>query len=98
MGVRFESSAPVTTAPSVTITTANLPQQLFGDVKRNYLLVQNNSDTDMWLGIGATPSVGSGIKLAAGGGAYVAEDDFIPSGPVSIICASAGKAFYAIQG
>jgi hypothetical protein len=98
MPIFAENSAPVTAASTMTITAGNTAQQIFTDSKRSYLLVQNNSDTDMWLGIGTTPSVGSGIRLLAGGGGYVAEDGFIPSGAVEIICSSTGKAFYAIQG
>lgn len=52
----------------------------------------------MWLGIGVIPSVGTGIRLFANGGGYVAESDFIPSGAVRIICSAAGKAFYALEG
>lgn len=52
----------------------------------------------MWLGIGVTPTIGTGIRLLANGGGYVAEDGFIPSGAVNIICSSANKTFYALQG
>lgn len=98
MPVRFENSAPVTPATTLTITAANTSQQVFPSVTRNYLLVQNTSDTDMWMGIGVTPTVGTGIRLAAGGGGYVAESEFIPSGEVRIICSVAGKTFHALQG
>jgi hypothetical protein len=98
MPIFSENSAPVTPATTLTITTANTSQQVFGNQKRSYLLVQNNSDTDMWLGIGSTPSVNNGIRLLAGGGGYVAEDEFVPSGAVNILCSVSGKAFYALQG
>ena len=98
MPIFSENSAPVTPATTLTITAANTSQQVFGDQKRSYLLVQNNSDTDMWLGIGVTPTIGTGIRLPATGGGYVAETGFIPSGPVRIICAAGGKQFYALQG
>jgi hypothetical protein len=98
MPVFSENSAPVTPASALVILTANTSQQVFANQKRSYLLVQNTSDTDMWLGIGVTPSVGTGIRLVAGGGGYVAEDGFIPSGQVNIICSATGKSFYALQG
>ena len=98
MPVFSENSAPVTPATTLTITAANTSQQVFANQKRSYLLVQNNSDTDMWLGIGAVPTIGTGIRLPANGGGYVAEDGFIPSGQVNIICSAAGKSFYALQG
>lgn len=97
MPVTFENSAPVTEATTFTIAAANTSQQVFPDFKRNYLLVQNNSDTDMWMEIGSTPTVGFGIKLAANGGSYCAECNFIPAGAVNIVCSAAGKVFYAIQ-
>lgn len=98
MAIYDENSAPVALAASLTIAAANTAQQIFIDQKRSYLLVQNNSDTDMWLGIGVTPSVGTGIRLFANGGGFVAENEFIPSGAVRIICSAAGKAFYALEG
>ena len=98
MPIFAENSAPVTPATTLTITTAATSQQVFANTKRSYLLVQNTSDTDMWLAIGTTPSVGTGIRLLAGGGGYVAEEGLIPSGAVNIICSAAGKTFYALQG
>jgi len=98
MPIFSENSAPVTPATTLTITSANTSQQVFENQKRSYLLVQNTSDTDMWLTIGTTPSVGTGIRLLAGGGGYVAEEGYIPSGVVNIICSAAGKSFYALQG
>lgn len=98
MPIFNENSAPVLPASTLTIAAANTSQQVFANQKRSYLLVQNNSDTDMWLGIGVTPSVGTGIRLLANGGGYVAENEFIPSGAVNIICSAAGKSFYALQG
>ena len=98
MPVSFENSAPVAEATSFTIAAGNTAQQVFPNFKRSYLLVQNNSDTDMWLEVGSTPVVGSSLKLVANGGGYVAESNFIPQGAVNIICEVSGKTFYAIQG
>jgi len=98
MPVRNENSAPVTVATTLTITSAATSQQVFANSTRNYLLIQNNSDTDMWLGVGGVPTIGSGIRLLANGGGWIAESEFIPSGAVNIICSAVGKAFYAIQG
>lgn len=98
MPIYGENSAPVSEASTLTITAANTSQQVFANTKRSYLFVQNNSDTDMFMEIGGTPSNGVGIRLLANGGAFVAENEFIPSGAVNIICSAAGKAFYALQG
>jgi hypothetical protein len=98
MPIFAENSAPVTEAATQTITTAFAAQVVFADTKRSYLLVQNISDTDMWMEFNSPGAVGRGIRLLANGGGYVAESGFIPSGTVRIICSAAGKAFYAIQG
>jgi hypothetical protein len=98
MPIFSENSGPVTAASPLTITTANAVQQIFPNTKRSYLLVQNNSDTDMYLAIGSNPTATTGIRLTANGGGYVAESEFIPSGAVNILCSVAGKSFYAIQG
>ena len=81
-----------------TITTGGTSQGVFASVARNYILVQNISDTDMYLGIGFTPTVGGGILLKASGGGFTAEGDFVPAGAVNIICATTGKSFVALQG
>lgn len=90
-------SGPVSVATTLQIQTAAESQVVFAATPRTYLLVQNNSDTDMWLGIGVVPTVGNGILLPAFGGGYVAEDAFVPSGSVNIVCSANGKAFYALQ-
>lgn len=64
--------------------------------RRTYLIVQNISDTTMWLNLGGTATAGSGsFLLAANGGSYAAEGSAIPSGAVSILCATTGKEFTA---
>ena len=98
MPIFAENCAPVTEASPLTITAANVAQPVFSNSKRSYLLVQNNSDTDMFMKIGGTPAAGVGIRLLANGVAFVAENGFIPSGAVTISCSVAGKSFYAIQG
>jgi len=98
MPIFSENSAPVTPASLLIINVGGVSQSVFPNQKRSYLLVQNNSDTDMWLGIGTTPSVNNGIRLLPNGGGYVAEDGFIPSGEVRIFCTAGGKQFYALQG
>jgi hypothetical protein len=92
------TSGPVTVATNLTITAASTPQQVFAETTRSYLLIQNNSDTEMRLAFGTNPTLTSGILLPANGGGYVAEDAFVPSGAVNIICSVAGKTFYALQG
>lgn len=98
MPVNNENSRTLHNASVLSITSANTSQSVFAAVPRNYILIQNVSDTDMYLGIGFVPTVGGGILLRANGGGWSAEDDFVPAGAVNIICAGAGKAFVALQG
>lgn len=98
MSTHNENSEALLNAGVSSITTANTSQSVFADVKRNYILIQNTSDTDMYMGIGFVPTVGGGILLKASGGGFSAEGEFVPKGAVNIICASAGKAFVALQG
>ena len=98
MTTHNENSAPLVNAGVSTITAGGTSQSVFASVTRNYILIQNLSDTDMYLGIGFTPSVGGGILLKSGGGGYTAEGEFVPAGSVNIICATTGKSFVALQG
>ena len=98
MSTHNENSESLLNAGVLSITTANASQSVFADVKRNYLLIQNVSDADMYLGIGFIPTVGGGILLKASGGGFSAEGEFVPKGAVNIVCAGAGKAFVALQG
>lgn len=91
------ASGPVTVAANLQITTAGTAQAVFPAGTRSYLLVQNNSDADMWMALGTNPAIGTGIYLPAGGGGYVAEDAFVPDSAVNIICSAANKKFYAVQ-
>jgi len=92
------TSGPTTVASTLIITAPITPQQVFAASTRKYLLIQNNSDTDMRIAFGTNPTVTQGILLPANGGGFVAEDGFVPDQQVNIICSANGKAFYAIQG
>jgi hypothetical protein len=54
----------------------------------------------MYLGVGFTPnsSTPQGLLLSANGGGIVFESNFIPTGAVNIVCATAGKRFQALEG
>lgn len=81
------------------ITSADTSQQVFAaNTSRKYLLVQNVSDTDMWINFGtAAVKDQPSVLLRASGGAFIAEANFVPTGTVNIICGSSGKAFTAKQ-
>ena len=92
---------PVSEASTQSITTGGTHQQVFAsNSSRKYLLIQNISDTDMYLGLGFNPSntTPAGLLLAKSGGGIVFESSYIPTSEVRIVCATTGKRFVALQG
>lgn len=80
------------------IVDANVAQQIIGEnLNRKYLLVQNTSDKDMYLGIGATPTVGGGLLLPKNGGSLIC-DLFIPTQYIKIICDADDKTYMCLEG
>ena len=83
-GLGAQSAVNVTDA-STTIIAANSP--------RNYLLIQNNSDTDIYLnltGSTASTSDGSSFKIASAGGSLEIKT-WVGTGAITAIHASAGN-------
>lgn len=84
---------------SGTIVTANATQEVFGvSNQRKYLLIQNVSDTDMFINLTSAATLGAGsIKIIPNGnyelnpsaGAYITNES------VNVICSVAGKEFTA---
>lgn len=65
---------------------------------RRYFLIQNISDTALWVNFGTTavadqPSIKLGPDSGSGGGTLVFEGNFCPNGLVSLIGATTGKKF-----
>lgn len=84
------------TTRSGTITTGGTSQQVAAsNSSRVYFAIQNISDTDMYLGVGFTPTTTTGILLSKSGGGFVFESGFIPTQAINILCATTGKAFVA---
>lgn len=79
------------------ITAADTSEQVFAaNTSRVYLLVQNVSDTDMWVDFGTSavkdqPSV----LLRANGGSIVFDGAFVPTSTVNIICGTISKPYTA---
>jgi len=91
----------VSEASTQSITTGGTHQKVFDvNANRKYLLIQNISDTDMYLGLGFNPSntTPAGLLLAKSGGGIVFESSYIPTSEVRIVCATTGKRFVALQG
>ena len=83
---------------SGTIATGGTSQVLAAaNTDRKYLFIQNISNADMYIGIGFTPTVGTGIFLIKSGGS-IQWDRFIPTGEIRIICSSSSAAFTALEG
>jgi hypothetical protein len=81
-----------------TITQAGVSQKV-ADAKeeRKYLIVQNTSDTDMFVGVGFTPTTTSGILLPKNGGSLIC-DLFVPNQQINIVCSASGKGYCALEG
>lgn len=65
------------------------------NANRKYLLIQNNSDTNMWINFTITAVVGQPSILLIPNASFVMETRIISTELVSIICASSGKTFTA---
>lgn len=68
------------------------------NASRTYLMFQNNSDTTMYLYLGAgTPSDTNSIKVNAGG-SVTFNGSWVPDSIVQVRCSSASKAFACYEG
>lgn len=97
----LNEAIPVTASANSLVAASNTAQIVFsGKSDRKFLLVQNLSDTPMYLGIGVVPSptTPQGIFLAPNGGGFVAESSIVPNSEIQIACSAASKRFHAIQG
>jgi hypothetical protein len=80
------------------IVAAGVSQEVVGEnLDRKYLLVQNVSDKDMYVGIGVNPVVEGGLLLPKNGGSLVC-DLFIPTQAINIYCDTDGKSFVCLEG
>lgn len=93
-------SAGVPVDRSGTIATGGQAQTVANvNANRRWLLFQNVSDTDMWVNFSAAAVAGqSSILLKANGGSYENPPQFCPTGLVSVMCATTGKAFVIKEG
>jgi hypothetical protein len=97
--VTANSASGTVTNRSSTISTGGTSQQVAAsNSNRKYFLIQNISDTDMYVGVGYTPTTTTGILLAKNGGGVSFESNYIPTSQINILCATTGKAFAALEG
>lgn len=84
---------------SGSIAVANTSQQIFNSLSsRVYLLIQNISDTDMYINFGSVANIGAGsIKLVPNGSYELIKTagGFMNTEAINIICSVAGKEFTA---
>jgi hypothetical protein len=82
---------------SGTIATGGTAQTVSAaNAERRFFMLQNISDTDMYVGVGYTPEVGLGLLIAKNGGTLTC-DSFVPIEEIKVICASPGKKFTAFE-
>lgn len=85
-------------ATTRTITTGGASQAVFAaNSNRRYLLIQNQSDTDMYINFGAVAAAGTTSVKIIPGSSYQ-DNQNPPTTTVTIVCATTGKAFAAKQG
>lgn len=88
---------------SGTVTLGGTSQQVFtANAGRQYLLIQNHSDTDLWVNFGtAAVADQPSIKVYANGGTVefgAGHTGVVPTATVNVIGATTGKSFTAKQG
>lgn len=64
---------------------------------RRYLVVQNISDTTMWLNFGATATANDSVQLLPGG-SITFNGSWVPGDEVHLLCSTAGKKFVCKEG
>ena len=66
--------------------------------KRKYAAIVNDSDEEIYLGLGEAAVMNAGIRLNANGGSYEITNDNIFKGVINAICASGGKILTIVEG
>lgn len=84
---------------SGTITSGGDAQDAVGNNdSRRYLIFQNVSDTDMWVRFGHDAEADSPSLLVAAAATMIFQGGYVPTGRLSVLCASTGKAFTCAEG
>lgn len=87
------------TIRSGTITSGGTAQEAMpANETRRYLLVQNQSAGDLYIKFSGTATANHLSLRLASGAAYEAPAQFCFVGAISIIGATTGQAFYAVEG
>jgi len=94
--IRPRSGTLTVTAGSTSASANTSAQALASNASRQYLLIQNVSDTDMYFNFGAT-ATSDHLFVAKSGGGIVFESGFVPTDAVNAICSAASKKFYILS-
>ena len=68
------------------------------NASRVYLLIQNISDTDVYLDFAGGTATTSGVLIAASGGYYESPGGVVPTGAVTGISTGASKTLVVLEG
>lgn len=87
------------THSAYSVTNADT-QALAANTQRSYLLIVNDSDTIIYIALGATAAVNTGIRLNANGGSYEMSRHLgnLYTGAIRAICAISGKNLLFTEG
>jgi len=90
-------TVPTHTAPTIGATST---AALAANVNRLYALLVNDSDTPIYIKLGATAVANQGIRLNANGGSYELseKEGNLYTGAINAICASGGKKILVLEG
>jgi hypothetical protein len=94
--VRPRNGTLTVTTGSTSASANTSAQALASNASRQYLLIQNVSDTDMNFNFGATATTDH-LFIAKSGGGIVFESGFVPTDAVNVICSAASKKFYILS-
>ena len=90
-------TTPTHTAPTIGATST---AALAANANRLYALLVNDSDTPIYIKLGATAVANQGIRLNANGGSYELseKEGNLYTGAINAICASGGKKILVLEG
>lgn len=94
--VRPRNAAVTVTAGTTSGTANTSAQALASSSTRQYLLIQNISDTDMYFNFGAAATT-SNLLVKSGGAGITFESGFVPTDAVNVICSAASKSYYILS-
>lgn len=81
------------------VTTGTVSQQVMAaNESRTYLVIQNISDTTMFVNFGAAATADDNSLRVLSGGSITFNGGWVPSDAVNVICSSSGKKWVAKEG